>query len=97
MIRVIYRWRVERRRQDDFIRWWHEGTVRIRSSKPGARGSTLTRPTAGDDQVVAVARWDSEDDLAAFWADPGGSDFPGATLESVEVLHELDHLTLEAP
>ena len=97
MVRVIYRWRVAPHRRDDFARWWHDGTERIRSSRTGARGSTLLRPTGSDEHVVAIARWDSEGDLAAFWADPGGSEFSDATLESVEVLVELDHLTVEAP
>ena len=95
MVRVIYRWRVEPRLHEDFARWWHDGTLRIRSSRPGARGSTLVRPSDGDGYLVAIARWDSEDDLAAFWRDPGGAEFPGAALESVEVLTELDHLTVE--
>ncbi|HTT86145.1 MAG TPA: antibiotic biosynthesis monooxygenase [Acidimicrobiales bacterium] len=97
MIRVIYRWRVDRQRHDEFARWWHEGTVRIRASRSGARGSTLVKPTGSHDYLVAIARWDSEDDLAVFWGDPAGPGFPGADLESVEVLVELDHLTVEAP
>ena len=43
---------------------------------------------------MAVARWKTMKDLEAFWEDPGGSDFPGAHLESVEILGELDDLTI---
>lgn len=94
MIRVIYRWRVNADRRAAFASWWHEGTLRIRSSRPGAMGSTLLRPEADDTHFVAVARWNARKDLEAFWQDPGGSDFPGADLESVEILDELDDLTV---
>jgi heme-degrading monooxygenase HmoA len=61
MIRVIYRWRVEHGDRDAFMRWWHDGTLRIRATHPGARGSTLLAPTPDPTQVVAVARWESEE------------------------------------
>jgi heme-degrading monooxygenase HmoA len=94
---VIYRWRVDRERHADFATWWHDGTIRIRSSRPGALGSTLLAPTGDDDHLVAIARWRSKDDLDSFWADPGGSAFAGAELESVEILEELDDLSLYEP
>jgi heme-degrading monooxygenase HmoA len=94
MIRVIYRWSVDTDRRADFVSWWHDGTVRIRSSRPGAMGSTLLRPVTDDTHLMAVARWKSREDLEAFWENPGGSDFQGAVLESVEILDELDDLTI---
>lgn len=97
MIRVIYRWRVDTERRTDFATWWHEGTLRIRSSRPGALGSTLLEPTTDDAHLVAIARWRSREDLEAFWADPGGSGFSGAELESVEIYEEVDDLTLPEP
>ena len=57
-------------------------------------GSTLFRPTADNAHLVAIARWTSRADLEAFWENPGGSEFPGAILESVEILDELDDLTV---
>jgi heme-degrading monooxygenase HmoA len=95
MIRAIYRWRVPLQRQDDFVSWWHGGTVRIRSSKPGARGSTLLRADSDPDHYVAIARWESLEALTAFWDDPGGFQFEGAELVTVEVLEEINHLTVE--
>jgi heme-degrading monooxygenase HmoA len=95
MVRVIYRWRVEPDRRDGFVQWWHEGTLRIRSSRRGAMGSTLLEPKDDDAHVVAVARWASQEDVEAFWADAAGPGFPGSSLESVELFQELDHLTLE--
>ena len=95
MIRAICRWRVPTERQDDFVSWCHEGTVRIRSSKPGARGSTLLSAHSDQDPYVAIARWESLEALIAFWIDPGGVQFEGAELVSVDVLEEIDHLTVE--
>src|ERR1700681_683599 len=97
MIRVIYRWRVDADRRADFATWWHEGTFRIRSSRPGALGSTLLAPPKGDPHLVAIARWRSQEDLEAFWADPGGSEFQGAELKSVDIYEEVDDLTVGEP
>jgi hypothetical protein len=44
---------------------------------------------------VAIARWESVEALTAFWNDTSGSQFEGAAVVSVEVLEEVDHLTLE--
>ena len=94
MIRVIYRWRVNPERREDFATWWHEGTLRIRSTCPGALGSTLLAPTTDPSHFVAVARWEPVEALEAFWANPGGTPFDGAELVSAEVFNEVDDLTL---
>ena len=95
MIKVIYRWRIDPDRQSDFASWWHDGTLRIRSSRQGALGSTLCRPTGDDEHLVAVARWESQEDLVEFWKEPAGSTFEGAHLESAEIFDELDDLTVD--
>ena len=96
MIRVIYRWRIDESRMSDFAAWWHEGTLRIRSTQPGAMGSTLLRCTDDDtDDLVGIARWESTTQLTAFWERMSPLEFPGAVLVSLEILEELDHLTLE--
>jgi hypothetical protein len=58
-------------------------------------GSTLLRTDSDQNQWVAIARWESAEALTTFWDDPGGSQFEGAALVSVEFLEEVDHLTLE--
>jgi hypothetical protein len=80
----------------DFAAWWHEGTLRIRSTQPGAQGSTLLR-SGGDDTegLVGIARWESKAQLTAFWERMSPLEFSGAVLVSLEILEELDHLTLE--
>lgn len=97
VIRVIYRWRVEPERQAEFAIWWHEGTLRIRASEPGAMGSTLCRSTEDPDCFVGIARWVSRDHVEAFWERTGigALEFRGTTTESIEILEELDHLTVD--
>jgi heme-degrading monooxygenase HmoA len=95
VIRVIYRWRMDGAAVDDFASWWHEGTIRIRSTQPGAMGSTLLRPTEADDRLIGIARWESTAHLTSFWERMSPLAFPGAVLESLEILEEVDHLTLE--
>jgi hypothetical protein len=62
---------------------------------PGAMGATLCSPSSPGQTVVAIARWKSQEDLERFWQNPGGSEFPWAEMESVELLEEIDHLTVE--
>ena len=95
VIRVVYRWRIEAAGHADFAAWWHEGTLRIRSTQPGAMGSTLLRPTDEDDCLIGMARWTTRTHLTAFWDAMGPLEFPGAVLESLEILEEIDHLTRE--
>jgi len=95
VVSVIYRWRVEDGRQEEFVRWWHEGTLRIRARHGGALGSTLCEPTAPREHFVGIARWRSQADLELFWQNPGGLAFQGAVMESAEILEEVDHLTAE--
>jgi hypothetical protein len=95
MIRVIYRWRIDSPRKADFATWWHEGTLRIRSTQPGAMGSTLLRATGDDGCLIGIARWRSTAQLTAFWERMSPLEFPGAVMESMEILEEVDHLTLE--
>jgi hypothetical protein len=95
VIRVIYRWRVDGSRATDFATWWHEGTLRIRSTQPGAMGSTLLRAEDDGDRLIGIARWQSKDQLESFWERMSPLEFNGAVLESLEVLEEVDHLTVE--
>ncbi len=95
MIRVIYRWRIEADRRAAFSGWWHEGTLKIRATQPGAMGSTLLRPTDDEDCLVGIARWQSQEQLTSFWERMSPLEFPGAVLVSLEVLEEVDHLTRE--
>jgi len=37
----------------------------------------------------------SREHLEAFWSQAGTVEFSGATMESIEVLDELDHLTIK--
>jgi heme-degrading monooxygenase HmoA len=94
MIRAVYRWSVPPDRRADFAAWWHHGTLRIRSTRSGALGSILLAPVDDADHLVAIARWRSRRDLEAFWAEPGGDPFEGASLVSAEVLDELDDLSV---
>jgi heme-degrading monooxygenase HmoA len=95
VIRVIYRWHIDADRVADFATWWHDGTLRIRSTQPGALGSTLFRSQDDEDCLIGIARWESTEQLTSFWDRMSPLEFPGAILQSLEILEEVDHLTLE--
>jgi len=95
VIRVIYRWTVVAATEDQFIDAWREATERIRDQVPGAMGSTLLRPADAPNTVVGLARWQRRDDVEALWASGNATPLPGGTLESIEILEELEHMTLE--
>jgi hypothetical protein len=73
------------------------GGTRARSaSGPPNRGpweahSFAPATTAG----LGLARWESQEQLDAFWEATSPLEFPGAVLLSIEILEEVDHLTLE--
>lgn len=93
MIRVLYRWQVAPEAAEGFLTWWHEGTVHIRSTSSGARGSTLLRAQEDPAIFVDVASWDSLDALVAFRQAARILSFEGADLQGMEVFEELDDLT----
>ena len=66
----------------------------LRSSRRNGE-HPLCSPTTSSDSVVAIARWQSQEDLERFWRSSDGSPFPGAEMESIEILDEVDHLTQE--
>jgi len=61
MIRVVYRWTVDRTQADAFVAAWWEATRYIQQAWPSAHGSFLLKSTLEADVYVAVARWDSVD------------------------------------
>jgi len=95
VIRVIYRWRIEDDRKADFMAWWHEGTMQIRATQPGAMGSTLLRSIDDGECLIGLARWESMEQLESFWERRSPLEFPGAVMVSLEILEEIDHLTIE--
>jgi hypothetical protein len=64
---VLYRWRVAPEYEAEFLRRWHEGTIRL--SGLGGLGSCLTRDAAG--AFVAFARWPSADARERAFAESG--------------------------
>jgi quinol monooxygenase YgiN len=95
VIRVIYRWTVDPATEDRFVDAWREATERIRAHEAGALGSTLLRPCDTPNTLVGFARWQRHDDVEAFWTSGNATPLPGATLESIEILDEIEHMTLE--
>ena len=97
MIRVLYTWDVDLVQEAEFVDTWREATLRIRATEPGALGSTLTRDADEPEVFVAIARWRRRADVEAFWSSGHAVPMPGASLRSVAVLEEIEHLTIEPP
>jgi heme-degrading monooxygenase HmoA len=95
VIRVLYRWAVDPATEDQFIEAWREATERIRAHEPGALGSTLLRPADSPNTLVGFARWHRREDVEAFWNSGNATPLPDATLESIEIMEEIEHMTLD--
>ena len=59
VIRVVYRWTVDRPQAEAFVTAWREATRHIQQAWPAAHGSFLLKSTLEPDVYLAVARWDS--------------------------------------
>lgn len=70
MIRIVYRWRVQRANGSKFKAAWARTTTAIRDSIVGARGSVLLQSHQDTTEYVTIARWDKLEDWKAFWEDP---------------------------
>nr|WP_070958856.1 antibiotic biosynthesis monooxygenase family protein [Hyphomonas sp. Mor2] len=66
MIRVIYRWRVDPERLDEFSEAWRRTTRAIHASTPGARGSFGLQSIEAPDEVLTIALWETEAQWRAF-------------------------------
>ena len=67
MLRVIYRWKVDPDRFEEFREAWEAMTEAIRAQRLGARGSMLLRDPDRPDEVMAIATWESR----AHWEEAG--------------------------
>lgn len=70
MIRVIYRWRVQKADEEKFKAAWAKATTDIRESTVGARGSVLLQSHQDPTEFITIARWDKIEDWQKFWNDP---------------------------
>ncbi|MEY2422033.1 MAG: hypothetical protein QOI95_2100 [Acidimicrobiaceae bacterium] len=95
MIRVVYRWHLEPGSELNFARWWHERTVAIREAQEGSLGSVLLRAPADPSLFVGIARWLNVEHLEAFRRTIGPIHVDGATLDSMEILDEIDNLLVQ--
>lgn len=84
MIRVIYRWKVEAGKEEQFRAAWKKATTTIRDQNPAARGSFFLQNHQDPTELLTVARWDSFEDWQAFWK---GS--PPADMQPMRQLAEL--------
>lgn len=67
MIRVIYRWQVEKENLDEFQKEWRIATNKIHETVPGARGSFMLQEADDENQILTIAKWDSFELWKAFW------------------------------
>lgn len=67
MIRVIYRWSVDRANIPAFRNAWRTATREIHANVKGARGSFMLQEKGKPGEILTIARWDTEEDWRAFW------------------------------
>lgn len=82
MIRVLYRWQLHPGTEASFERAWAAMTRAIRSTQPGAMGSTLLRDPVNPSRYSALARWRSRDDWQALQVAPSPAKEAGAAMKA---------------
>ena len=60
MIRIIYRWKVEPERKEQFVTAWRSATRAIHAETPGALGSFCLENIGEPDELLTVALWRTE-------------------------------------
>ena len=81
MIRVIYQWKIDPARQQEFVSAWQLATRTIHHDIPGAMGSFCLETIGAPDQVLTVALWQSEEDWRAFI--PNARNGPMASIHKI--------------
>jgi heme-degrading monooxygenase HmoA len=89
MIRVMYRWTVKEGDQEEFIRIWKEGTLKIQACCEGAMGSILLRSSANPQLFFGMARWPSKEIWEAAQRTMPILDLPGPKPETEYFYDEL--------
>ncbi len=98
MIRVVYRWRVQKSDESNFRTAWAKATTSIRESTLGARGSVLLQSQQDPTEFVTIARWDKLKDWQTFWKDSTRTEMQRmhslAERLSVDVYEEIEDHTV---
>lgn len=88
MIRVVYRWKVQRADVAKFKTAWARATTAIRESTTGARGSIFLQSHQHPTEFVTIARWNKFEDWRAFWENE--------TQTEMQIMHSLaERLSVE--
>lgn len=57
----MYCWTVKKEDQEEFVRTWEEGTLKIQTRCTGAMGSILLRSSENPEHFFGMARWPSKE------------------------------------
>ena len=66
MIRVIYQWKIDPARREEFVGAWRQATRAIHRETPGAMGSFCLETMGSTDELLTVALWQSEAEWRTF-------------------------------
>ncbi|WP_022669114.1 antibiotic biosynthesis monooxygenase family protein [Desulfospira joergensenii] len=98
MIRIAYKWKVQKSNQEKFKTAWAKATSKIRASKNGARGSVLLHSHQDSTEFLTIARWDTIESWQQFWKSPLKKEMQPmhdiAERLSVDVFEEIEDFTI---
>ena len=98
MIRIIYKWKVQKSGREKFKTAWAKATTKIRASTAGARGSMMLHNREKPSEFVTIARWDSFESWQRFWNDPLKNEMQAmheaGERVSVDAFDEIDDFTV---